>query len=106
MNRAGRVAVDQEQLYERHQTLFAERRERVLVANGEDIAATTILEARENDVGELLFTRFAEHDQLQQFRTGRVRTQLNANLLRILPVLPPGREPLLQQLGRDLGLNQ
>ena len=43
---------------------------------------------------------------LEKVRSRRVGTQLDSNLRGMLPVLPPLREPLLQQLGRDLGLNQ
>src|SRR5438876_259570 len=96
VHRASLVAVDQEQVHERHQSLFAERREGVLVANREDVAAATILDVGEDDVGELFPAGLGQYRQLQKLRTCGVRTQLDANLRRVVPVLPPRREPLLQ----------
>ena len=48
------VAVDQEQLDERHQPLLAQRRGGVLVADREQAAPPPIVDVREDDVGELL----------------------------------------------------
>jgi hypothetical protein len=80
MHRIRRVAMDEEQLDKRHQLLFSERRLSVLVANGKQVAAASILKARENDVGDLLLIGLVKHGQLQQLRASRVRTQLDANL--------------------------
>src|SRR5207244_3488217 len=74
VHRASIVSVDQEYLDEGHQSLLAERSESVLVANREDVAAATILDVGEDHVGELFPAGLVQQAQLQQFRTGRVRT--------------------------------
>src|SRR5262249_1795241 len=89
-----------------HQSLLAQGRDRVLVANRENDTAATILNVGEDDVGQLFSSGLVKNAQLQQFRTSRVGAQLDPHLSRIVPVFPPCRQPLLQQLGGDFGLNQ
>jgi len=105
VHRASFIAVDQKQLDERHHSLLPQWRGRVLVTNREEVPTATILDRGEDDVSELLTTGLIEQAQFQQFRSGRVGTQLDPNLRRMLPVFPPLCEPLLQQFGRNLCLN-
>ena len=72
MDRVDLVAVDEEQLDQRHQPLLAQGRvERVLVADREDAAAAAVLDRREDDVGHLL-ARPVEDAELEQLASRRV----------------------------------
>src|SRR5215470_6395982 len=75
VDRPDLVAVDQEQVVQRHEALLAQGTvEGVLVSDGEDVAPPAICDHGEDDVGDLLPACVGE-GELQQLRARRVRPE-------------------------------
>src|SRR5579875_1850410 len=96
VDRVGLEPMHQPQVDQRHQALLPQSLfERVLVTHREDGAFAAILERREDHVGQFLVA-LTEDAELEQLRTGAVRSQLDTELFAKLVVLAPHRQPVLE----------
>jgi hypothetical protein len=105
VDRSGPVAVDQEEMEQRHEASTAETRIGVLIADGEDGASTSIVDRGEDYVRQPLTIRTADR-KLQYLRPGRMRTQADLWIMVEAVVRRPAGKPASEQLRRHLGLDQ